>query len=305
MPVRFTILLPVHRPPALLVYAIDSVLAQTLTDFDLFVICDGAPVETVTCAQAYAARDTRVRVFAFPKGERFGEAHRHAALAQASGEYIAHIADDDLWLPNFLEEMAELLRGADFGNLLHVYVHPDGRIEAVPCDLARPALRQRMLNEKFNRFGLSFAGYRLQAYRRLPEGWSPAPTSVWTDLHMWRKFLSRTDMIFATRMAIAGLCFLSPRRTEMSLADRATEIRHWHQRVQDEGERRRIVESAWQSLVNRSLDDEDALMAATRAHDLERLRLAQSYSWRVTAPLRWISARIRTCARLFRPFGAR
>jgi glycosyltransferase involved in cell wall biosynthesis len=299
MSVRFTVLLPVHRPPALLPFAIESVLAQTLADFELFVVCDGAPAETVACAQGYADRDPRVRVFPFPKGERFGEAHRDAALRQAAGEYVAHIADDDLWLPNFLEEMAALLREADFGNLLHVHVHPDGRIEAVACDLAKPALRQRMLDEKFNLFGLSFGGYRLQAYRRLPEGWSPAPASIWTDLHMWRKFLAREDMIFSTRMEIAGLCFLAPLRKEMSLAERVAENRRWSQQIQDEGERTRIVESAWRSIVERALNGEEELMTVTRARELERQAFYQSASWRVAAPLRRISSRLRSWARFF------
>ena len=41
----FTILLPVNRPPALLKYAVRSVQAQERQDFELFIICDGAPPE--------------------------------------------------------------------------------------------------------------------------------------------------------------------------------------------------------------------------------------------------------------------
>src|SRR6202035_4475341 len=83
---RFTVLLPVHRPPALLPFAIETVLAQEVDDFELFVICDGAPAETAACARDYARRDKRVRVFTFAKGERHGEAYRHQALTQAGGE---------------------------------------------------------------------------------------------------------------------------------------------------------------------------------------------------------------------------
>ena len=96
-------------------------------------------------------------------------------LGRAAGRYVAQIGDDDLWFPNHLSELEILLSNADFGNLLHVFVHPDGSVAILPSDIGLPELRQRMLAEKFNLFGPSVAGYRLEAYRRLPEGWSPAP----------------------------------------------------------------------------------------------------------------------------------
>ena len=148
-------------------------LAQTVKEFELFVVCDGAPVETIDCAREHARRDPRIKVFVFPKGERFGEGHLHNALMAASGRYVAHIEDDDLWFPNHLEELEKLLQTADFGHLMHVWAKPDESIEMLPSDLAIPEFRQRMLDEKFNRFGFSVCGYRLDAYRRLPDGWAP------------------------------------------------------------------------------------------------------------------------------------
>lgn len=170
---RFTILLPVIRPPAMLPYAVETVLAQNLADFELFIVGDGAPEETIACACSYAARDPRVKVFPFPKGEGCGEAHRHVALEQARGRYVAHIADDDLWFPNHLEEMEKLLTEVDFGHLIHVEVRADGSYEVLPSDLASARFRQRILEETFNTLGDTVTGYRLSAYRSLPEGWAP------------------------------------------------------------------------------------------------------------------------------------
>jgi glycosyltransferase involved in cell wall biosynthesis len=202
---RFTVLLPVHRPPAMLPCAIETVLAQSHADLELFVICDGAPEATAACAREYAARDPRATVLVFPKGERHGEAYRHRALDRATGEYVAHIADDDLWLPNHLASLEKLLATVDFGHVLHVMIHPDGQVEALPADLAEPEQRQRLLTELFNRFGLSFGAYRLDAYRRLPEGWAPGPDSVWSDLHMWRKFLRHPGLRYGTHLGITAV----------------------------------------------------------------------------------------------------
>ena len=97
---RFTVLLCVHREPALLPYAIESVLWQSHGDFELFVVCDGAPRETVDCARAFALRDPRLRVFDLEKSEGRGERHRDTVLAEASGGLVAHLAYDDLWFPD-------------------------------------------------------------------------------------------------------------------------------------------------------------------------------------------------------------
>src|SRR5438477_1043186 len=195
----FTILLAVHRPPVCLPFAIESVLAQTVESFELFVICDGAPAETVACAEEFADRDPRVRVFPLPKGERNGEAHWHNALQGAHGRYVAHIEDDDLWFPNHLEEMEKLLANVDFGHLIHSYVRPDdGGIVSILSDIGSEPYRQKFLDEMYNRFGFTFAGYRLDAYRRLPEGWSASPPGFWPDLWMWRKFFRISEFRFGT-----------------------------------------------------------------------------------------------------------
>jgi glycosyltransferase involved in cell wall biosynthesis len=272
---QFTILLPVVRPPALLPLAIESVLAQENGDFELFVVCDGAPEETVACAEAQARRDRRVRIFIFAKGERHGEAHRHRALGQATGEFVAHIADDDLWLPNHLGELARLLAAADFGNTPQVSARPDGSVALIPGDLARPELRARMRSRPFNLFGPSVAGYRLSAYRRLDEGWAPAPDGVWSDLHMWRKFLARDDFAFATRMTVSALQFPTPPRRGMTLAERAAEMAAWRSRLAEPAGRAALAEAAWRAAVHEALD------AAAR-YD----RLVSARSWRMTAPLR-------------------
>ena len=83
----------------MLPFAIESVLAQSVLEFELFIICDGAPaLYSVACARDFACLDTRVKVFPFPKGQRHGEAHRDTVLGRAAGRYVAQIADDYLWV---------------------------------------------------------------------------------------------------------------------------------------------------------------------------------------------------------------
>jgi hypothetical protein len=253
---RFTILLPVVRPPRLLSHAIDSVLTQTVAEFELFVVCDGAPQETIDCAREFARRDPRVKVREFPKGARLGEAHLHSVLTNASGNYVAYLEDDDLWFPHHLEELEKLLLTVDFGHTIHVIGHPDGHVDALPSDLGTREFRQWFLDDLFNRFGLTVCGHRLDAYRRLPEAWAPAPVGIYPDLHMWRKFMRVSELTFGTRMLITAVTLPGYLREHMSLEERASETRVWVSRILDEDEQARIVEAAWRAVVARGIQCE-------------------------------------------------
>ncbi|MEZ5829595.1 MAG: glycosyltransferase family A protein [Dongiaceae bacterium] len=251
-PPLFTILLPIHRPPSMLPYAITSVLGQTRPDFELFVICDGAPPESAACAQAFAVKDARVQLFVHPKGQRSGELYRDQALQSAHGRYVCQIADDDLWFPNHLEEMALLLDHADFGNLLQANVGRDGMISCTLGDLAREETRHAMLTQPMNFFGPTVAGYRLETYRRLLVGWSPAPVDLWPDLFMWRKFLSLPGIVCATRFSFTALHLAASHRPGMSDQDRAEENRQTLAAIQNPPRRDAINQTIMQHLVLRA-----------------------------------------------------
>lgn len=252
----FTILLPVFRPPALLPFAVQSVQRQLRTDWELFIICDGAPPETVATAEEFARTDARIRVRAHPKDERHGEIYRHHALLEATGTLVCQIADDDLWLPHHLDEIEALLGEADFGHVLQVAVGRSDEVSVIPSDLGQREQRDRMLCERYNTFGPTVCGYRRSAYAGLGTGWSPAPKGIWSDLFMWRKFLAAPGLVYATRMAMTALSFPSPARTDMDLVERAAETARWFERAADPAFAREFEQLALAGLVRQCLAQE-------------------------------------------------
>jgi len=220
----FTVLAPVHRPPDLLPFAVRSVLDQSRQDFELFIVCDGAPDATVEAARGFEAQDPRVRAFVHPKGERHGEAYRHLALQAARGRIVCQIGDDDLWFPDHLAEAEALMATADFGATLPLFFEGPGGPVLHFGDLGDPAVRRRMSETPYNLFGPTTAAYRLETYRRLPVGWAPAPEGIWTDLWMWRKFLALPGVRCATRFRATTLSFPATVRREWPLWRRAEEI---------------------------------------------------------------------------------
>jgi hypothetical protein len=154
-----------------------------------------------------------------------GAAVGQAALQQARGRYICGLADDDLWFPDHLDEIDELLSKVEFGNLLHANVMSKGPPLLLGLsDFGDPRIRARMMSESFNVFGPSHAGYRLETYRRLPIGWSPAAEGTYSDLAMWRKFIALPNLAAGTRFVFTSLHFATPDRRTWSTEERRKEI---------------------------------------------------------------------------------
>ena len=84
--------------------AIDSVFAQTFTDWELLLIDDGSTdASGATARRAKARAPQRVRVFAHAGGENRGvPASRNLGMRHARGELIAFLDADDIWLPDKL-----------------------------------------------------------------------------------------------------------------------------------------------------------------------------------------------------------
>jgi ATP-binding cassette, subfamily B, bacterial PglK len=102
-----SIIMPTFDRLAFLPPAIESVFAQTFTQWELIIADDGSGAETRAYLQSLA--DPRVRVLWLPHSGR-PSAVSNAALREARGEYVAFLDSDDLWLPGKLEVQIESLR---------------------------------------------------------------------------------------------------------------------------------------------------------------------------------------------------
>ena len=94
--------LPVFNGENYLACAIESILAQSFTDFEL-IISDNASTDdgTSDICRTYAARDARVRHVRNPRNIG-AAANFNSALAQAAGRYCKWMAHDDVLAPDFL-----------------------------------------------------------------------------------------------------------------------------------------------------------------------------------------------------------
>jgi len=105
---RVSVLLTAYNREPYIGEAIESVLAQTLTDFELIVSDDGSSDLTVAIARDYERRDDRIRVSVNARNLGQFENRRHAA-SLARGQYLKYHDSDDVMYPHCLATMVEPL----------------------------------------------------------------------------------------------------------------------------------------------------------------------------------------------------
>jgi len=106
-----SIVVPYLDQERYLAEAIESVLAQTLSEWELVLIDDGSRDRSPKIAAAYAtAHPERIRLLRHRNGENRGAAKsRNVGIAEAVGEYLCFLDGDDVYEPHKLESEVNLL----------------------------------------------------------------------------------------------------------------------------------------------------------------------------------------------------
>ena len=103
---KVSIVMPVYNCEDFLKESLDSVLRQTLQEWELLCVDDGSADKSLEILKQYQSKDNRIRVYSQPN--QGAGAARNLGLQHAQGEYIAFLdADDYYYDTDALEEMYE------------------------------------------------------------------------------------------------------------------------------------------------------------------------------------------------------
>lgn len=93
---RVSVIMPAFNAEAFISQAIESVLNQTFTDFELLVCDDSSTDSTPAIIKGFSDKDSRVKLIS-NKYEKGASGARNTCLSVAQGEYIAFLDSDDYW----------------------------------------------------------------------------------------------------------------------------------------------------------------------------------------------------------------
>lgn len=106
-----SVLMPTYKQASFIHRALESLFAQTFTEWELVIVDDGSPDETAQAVAPYLA-DSRIRYHRHDKNLGVGAALT-TATGLARGKYIAYLPSDDLYYPRHLELLTRILDASE------------------------------------------------------------------------------------------------------------------------------------------------------------------------------------------------
>jgi teichuronic acid biosynthesis glycosyltransferase TuaG len=108
-----SIIMPAYNTADFIAQSINSVLAQTYTNWELIIVDDCSTDATVACVKQFTS-DERIRLLT-NESNLGGAGSRNRAIEAARGRYLAFLDADDLWLPQKLAQQLDFMQQHNVG----------------------------------------------------------------------------------------------------------------------------------------------------------------------------------------------
>lgn len=104
---RYSVVVPVYNAEKYLEECVNSVLSQSITDFELILVDDGSTDSSGSICDRFACADERVKVIHQPNSGPIPA--RFNGVKNAAGDYVLSLDSDDYWFGNLLEKVDEAI----------------------------------------------------------------------------------------------------------------------------------------------------------------------------------------------------
>ena len=183
-----SVIMPAYNCGNFIAQAIQSVINQSIPDWELLVVDDCSTDDTVEVVRRLAAQDARVRFASLSQNGGPAEA-RNMAMRRASGRYVAFLDSDDLWEADKLEKQIAFMErtGAKFSATAYDQIDESGKPLSTVClPPHRTSYRKMLLLS--NPIGNSTVMYDQQALGRF----EVPPIRRRNDFALWLRILKKT-----------------------------------------------------------------------------------------------------------------
>lgn len=146
---KISVIVPVYNAENYLHRCVDSILAQTFTDFEVLLINDGSTDKSGGICDEYALKDKRFRVFHKDNGGV--SSARNLAIENVSGEWVTFLDSDDILPPSSIKSMVEAIQQAKADFYIFNYLYDETSVkEALEDIISQEELIKGLLTYRIN-----------------------------------------------------------------------------------------------------------------------------------------------------------
>lgn len=127
-----SIITPCYNSSRFIGQMIDSIIAQTYSNWELLITDDCSSDNSREIVQSYCQKDSRIKLFQLDQNAGAGVA-RNNSIEKAKGRYVAFCDSDDMWAPTKLEEQLKFLttNGYQFTHTFTKIVNDQGNVVGI------------------------------------------------------------------------------------------------------------------------------------------------------------------------------
>ena len=188
---QLSIIVPVYNAEEWLRECLDSLVAQTLDDFEVILVDDGSADRSFEICQEYAGRDSRFRLIR--QDNQGAAAARNTGLSAAQGEFVGFIDSDDMASPDMFEVMVSrcLKEGRDIAWCSTRII---GESRDAPAVFEDEVLDRRGIYETILKLGINNVGMCDKLFaRRLFDGFRLPSLVINEDIVAFYELLDRSN----------------------------------------------------------------------------------------------------------------
>ena len=187
---KVSVITPTHNDEKYISDTIESVLNQTHLNLELIIVDDASTDETVKIVESFD--DKRIRLIRNTENKGAANA-RNIGISNATGDYIAFLDGDDLWLPQKLERQLEFMLFNHYDFTCTDYEEIDDKGNSLHSRITGPnkITHRKLLNVSY--IGCLTVMYKRSVYTDLQ---IPEDIKKRNDYALWLKLSERVDCYF-------------------------------------------------------------------------------------------------------------
>jgi teichuronic acid biosynthesis glycosyltransferase TuaG len=124
---KISIITPLYNSERFIGEAIESVISQTYTNWEMIIVDDCSIDDSVKIVKEYQLKENRIKLFFLSENSGSAVA-RNKAIEESTGTIIAFLDSDDIWLPNKLDRHVKFMidKDASFSHTSYGFIDESG-----------------------------------------------------------------------------------------------------------------------------------------------------------------------------------